>query len=410
MIYYFNPDTEMALREGPSAFYIAPAPVRQMARDLSLLPLWLGGAEDKVLVEELPPSGFMAQLQALLPLGGLPAILTPGQLHQEPFTPWGWNPTLFAKLRQWGLSYPDEEAAAPLRYALGNKANLQLMDQELMRRGVQSADRRHFAIHSTAEAEELLKRHSQRFAHGFVLKEGYSSSGRGHRWCRPSAGDRPPQQLLNDELRGWMSRRFNRGEVIDLEPLYDKVADLALLFQLTPESEPHFSGYSLFETTPEGAYRSNLLASNEAILHHLSQFIAPSLIEEAKQAYLHLFKAQYACLSGPVGVDMMIYLDAERGTFTLHPDVEVNPRPTMGLIARHLCDRLLPPPRLCPDSLTGWRFVVEGSASSPDLQQRHATDLALHPLLRDAYGSPSGGYLPLTPVTNDTRFRAYLFR
>ena len=50
MIYYFNPDTEMALREGPSAFYIAPAPVRQMARDLSLLPLWLGGAEDKVLV------------------------------------------------------------------------------------------------------------------------------------------------------------------------------------------------------------------------------------------------------------------------------------------------------------------------------------------------------------------------
>lgn len=410
MIYYFNPDTEMALREGPSAFYIAPAPVRQMANDLSLLPLWLGKAGDKILVEELPPSGFMGQMQTLLPTEELPVILTPEKLHQEPLTPWGWNPTLFAKLKRWGLNYPDEEAIAHLRYDLGNKANLYLLDESLMTQGVHSAQERHFAIHSVDEAEELLSLHPQRFAHGFLLKESYSSSGRGHRWCRPSSSSQLPHQLLTDELRAWISRRTNRGEVIDLEPLFDKVADFALLFHLSPRSEAHFSGYSLFETTFEGAYRSNLLASNEAILHHLGKFVDTSLIEEAKQAYLHLFNERYSRLSGPIGVDMMIYRHAENGTFTLHPNVEINPRPTMGLIARHLYDRLLTPPAHWQDCITGWRFVVEGSTSSAELQQRHATDLALHPLLRDAYGNLSSGYIPLTPVTNNTRFRAYLFR
>ena len=477
MIYYFNPDTEMALREGESSFYIAPAPVRQMARDLALLPLWLAGEGDGVLVEELPPSGFMEQLHALFPWLKLPALLTPKQLHSLhslgekascatashascttagcnllPFTPWGWNPTLFAKLHHWGVSCPEEEATAPLRYALGNKSNLQLLDNQLMALGLSSARHRHFTIHSVGEAEELLTHETRLFSHGLVLKEGYSSSGRGHRWCRPtysSQASEQPLQLLTPELRQWILRRTARGEAIDMEPLYDKVADLALLFHLapgeqastlhvkqdTPLCKASFTGYSLFETTPEGAYRSNLLASDEALLAHLGERMDTTLIEEAKQTFLRLLEEQYPTLSGPIGIDMMIYREADSGTLTLHPDVEVNPRPTMGLVARRLYDRLLSPSlsptaegqpfpsrtsegqpfpsrraegQLSPTAM--WRFVVEGSASSAQLQQRHDEDLLQHPLRCDAHGHPLSGYLPLTPIQPDTRFRAYIIR
>ena len=56
MIYYFNPDTELALKAGKSTYYIAPAPVRQMAEDLALLPLWLAGGDDVLLTEVEPPA------------------------------------------------------------------------------------------------------------------------------------------------------------------------------------------------------------------------------------------------------------------------------------------------------------------------------------------------------------------
>lgn len=422
MIYLFNPDTEMALREGESSFYIAPAPVRQMARDLALLPLWLGGEGDSVLVEELPPSGFLEQLHSLFPWLKLPAVLLPQQLrtlrpsvdeascplsdyNNLPFTPWGWNPTLFAKLRHWGVSCPKAEAAAPLRYALGNKTNLEHLDRELMDRGLRSARQRHFTIHNMNEAEELLVHETRLFSQGFLLKEGYSSSGRGHRWCRPAS------LPLSSELCQWIMRRTERGETIDMEPLYDKVADLALLFYLSPGGRACFTGYSLFETTAEGAYRSNLLASDKTILHHLAQLIDPTLIEEAKQTHLHLLEEQYPTLGGPVGIDMMIYREADSGTLALHPDVEVNPRPTMGLVARRLYDRLLAPHAPSREGTQSpWRFIVEGSASSTQLQQRHANDQRQHPLRCDAHGHPLSGYLPLTPIQSDTRFRAYIIR
>lgn len=443
MIYYFNPDTEMALREGESSFYIAPAAVRQMAHDLALLPLWLGGEGDGVLVEEWPPTGFVEQLRTLFPWLKLPTVLIPQQLRSLhcpdkeisctpqgysalPFTPWGWNPTLFAKLRHWGVSCPEEEAAAPLRYALGNKTNLQQLDRQLMAQGLSTARQRHFTIHSVSEAEELLTREARLFSQGFLLKEGYSSSGRGHRWCRPASPH------LTPELRQWIMRRTERGEAIDMEPLYDKVADLALLFHLSPNHKANspsckasFIGYSLFETTAEGAYRSNLLAPDEAILHRLTQLIDPTLIEEAKQAFLHLLEERYPTLSGPIGIDMMIYRETGCTALTLHPNVEVNPRPTMGLVAHCLYNRLLASPNRStaeeqqfatqateeqPSPAASWRFVVEGSASSAQLQQRHTANLQQHPLHCDALGHPVSGYLPLTPIGSQTRFRAYIIR
>ena len=444
MIYYFNPDAEMALREGEASYYIAPAAVRQMAHDLALLPLWLGGEGDNVLVEEWPPSEFIEQLHTLFPFLKLPSIILPQQLEPNlPFTPWGWNPTLFAKLRHRGLSYPDEEAAAPLRYALGNKTNLEQLDRKLMSLGLSSARQRHFSIHSVSEAEALLAREARLFSHGFLLKEGYSSSGRGHRWCRPTSANRQadnhsqqtqhianqqatnPQQLLTAEVRQWITRRTERGEAIDMEPIYDKVADLALLFHLSPydkagstnhktsitSCKANFTGYSLFQTSAEGAYRGNLLASNEAILNHLSQLIDTSLIVEAKQTFIRLLEEQYPTLSGPIGIDMMIYRDAESNHLSLHPNVEINPRPTMGLIARCLYDRLLAHHAPNHESLlSAWRFVVEGSSSATQLQERHKTDLQHHPLRCDANDHPTEGYLPLIPIGPNSRFRAYIIK
>ena len=48
-IYLFNPDADMALADNRPA-YVAPETVRQMSRDLALLPFWYAGGESGVCV------------------------------------------------------------------------------------------------------------------------------------------------------------------------------------------------------------------------------------------------------------------------------------------------------------------------------------------------------------------------
>ena len=476
MIYYFNPDTELALKAGKSTYYIAPAPVRQMAEDLALLPLWLAGSDDVLLTEVEPPAYYLEHLQTLFPHHRFPRILTPNQLEavhrSEPIVPWGWNPTLMTKLKRWGFDVAAYEAAAPARYLLNDKTYLEKVDSQLMQMGLRSAAKRHFTIRGVAEAEALLSQQPELFpGGGFLLKEAFSSSGRGHRWCRPEGNppatpgeqttklsaqpSTPSNQLsapseqtiapcehptapaspLTPLHRQWISRRTQRGEAIDMEPIYNKVLDFAMLFNRTADGKAQFCGYSLFETTAEGAYRGNILASDAAIIHLLSRYIDPALLIEAQQSYLQLFSQLPIGLTGPFGVDMMIYHEStgNGNGYTLHPDVEINCRPTMGLVAHRLCNRYLSTAlsdinyhfnkssslfinqqdikylqeRTNPQIPLG-RFVVEGSASNAQLLARHVADSQTHPLVMDNQGGILKGYLPLTPVTSTTRFRAYL--
>ena len=113
-----------------------------------------------------------------------------------------------------------------------------------------------------------------------------------------------------------------------------------------------FVGYSLFYTQ-NGAYRGNVLASNEFIEREICRFVPQELLEEVKGKLMEFLK-ENVCgrYEGYVGVDQFVCgefygLDEtgpeDRGVdgrrLWFQPVVEINLRLTMGLIARNIYDR-----------------------------------------------------------------------
>lgn len=394
MIYLFNPDNESAQAE-KGRNYIAPEPVRQMAADLAALPLWMADETDAILLPHPLPEDYLLQTAPLFTHHPRPRILTPHTLTKaeraESLCPWGWNPTLIAKLSRMGFTRLPDTGLLSLHLQEASRNSLPFLDEALMTSGLTCAGRRHYCVRDVTELEQLLTSTEALRHNGFLLKEPFSSSGRGLRWCRHG---------LNDEVRNYVRRVIGKQKSITLEPIYDKVADLAMEFVCPSPGEVRFAGYSLFETNTTGAYQSNLLADNRAIETDLGRYLSPNLLKATQETLCQVISCLYPTHCGPLGVDQLIYRHPGTGAFTLHPDVEVNLRPTMGYLARRFYDRFMRPG-------SKGRLYVESSPSSNALWQRHIKDIQSHPLrLHD--GRLSDGYLPLTPVTQASRFRAYV--
>ena len=86
-----------------------------------------------------------------------------------------------------------------------------------------------------------------------------------------------------------------------------------------------------------GAYKGNLLASDDSIERILGEYVAVEELRYTRDRILDFLqeklKGRYW---GYVGVDQFIF--AEGGKYLLNPAVEINLRMTMGLIARNIFD------------------------------------------------------------------------
>ena len=492
MIYLFNPDHEMALAE-PTNHYIAPDAIKQMSRDLSALPLWLAEGEDAILVEQHPDEEF---LQSIRPLFGekisiprliatgeltkdenidlcdrkkpsMPRLLTADQLTAQELgmevQPWGWDRTVWTRLQKLGFyRLPDKNLIQQWTQMQG-RARMSEYENQLRETGLSCAvETRHFCAQSFEQLQELVEEHPILGRQGFIVKENFSSSGRGMRWCRDGR--------LPESWRTGITRSCCKQGGVCIEPIYHRILDFAMEFGMgSTTSSPQgsatnrhaeFLGYSLFETTESGAYLSNRLESNGQILSKLTSYVSLEALKEVEVCVAR-WLSQMPLLSGPVGVDMMIYqlpdgyavqpksnavhsesnavhsesnavhsesnavhpksnaVHSESNTvhsesnavhpkgcevhpndYAIHPNVEINFRPTMGLLARRFTDRFLAP---------GSRgiFVVEGSASHEALEKQHQKHSLLHPL-HLSNGRIHSGYLSLTPITPLSRFRAYV--
>ena len=95
-----------------------------------------------------------------------------------------------------------------------------------------------------------------------------------------------------------------------------------------------FCGYSLFYTE-NGAYRGNILASDEFIRRQLVELVPPELLESVKVELMGYLKRRVCGrYEGFIGVDQ--FFSEESG---FNPVVEINVRMTMGLLARNIYDR-----------------------------------------------------------------------
>lgn len=104
-LFIFNSDCELAIADG-GRFYMPPANIRCMMRDLAFLPAYLGNEGDYVLVEEMLPEGFGEGLgvecRAVAWGEGLAGMDLQGE-------PWGRSPKMCHWLaeRGWGEEWKE---------------------------------------------------------------------------------------------------------------------------------------------------------------------------------------------------------------------------------------------------------------------------------------------------------------
>ena len=163
------------------------------------------------------------------------------------------------------------------------------------------------AARSMEEIEEFLQQNGR-----VVLKAPLSGSGKGIRFV---AGE------LMETDRGWCKRILQRQGAVIVEQRMEIVQEFAMLFEVVgnvpggdvpggsmsaENSRVKFRGYSLFYAS-NGAYKGNLLASNEFIEEHLCRYIP---LEELRRVRLLVERFLQEKLAGRyvgfVGVDQFV--------------------------------------------------------------------------------------------------------
>ena len=268
--------------------------------------------------------------------------------------PWGWNSVLCNRLRKQGVPeelLPNGEKLRSItelsHRSVAHDAHEYVCAsgdsglQQSYSRLLPSAYR--IAARSLEEVEEFLAKHKN-----VVLKAPLSGSGKGIRFVSGA---------LSHSDAGWCSNLIAKFGYVPVEKRCRLVLEFAMLFRCKESAggrkgaaecdAVEFVGYSLFYTQ-NGAYRGNVLGSNEFIKREICRFVPQDMLEQVKGRLMD-FLRERVCgrYEGYVGVDQFVcsefYGLEDRGVddrrLWFHPVVEINLRMTMGLIARNIYDR-----------------------------------------------------------------------
>lgn len=286
--YIFNPQHDMCLASGEENF-IPPAPVQEFASKCS----W---------IEKYMPS--MEQ-------------------YPYPVMPWGWNSSIKKTLLKEGYSkdeLPPDSLLDFIREHSRRELAVELLDA--LQGGSVIPSKYRTVAHSMEEIETFLQEKGR-----VVLKAPLSGSGKGVRFV---SGE------LMETDSGWCRRTLQRQGAVIVEERRGIVQEFAMLFECGKQIK--FRGYSLFYAS-NGAYKGNMLASNEHIEKLLAYYVPLEelrLARERIEAFLQ--KKLQGRYWGFIGVDQFV---AENGTsgsgkYCWNPAMEINLRITMGMVARNI--------------------------------------------------------------------------
>ena len=404
-LYLFNPEHDMALASF-SPYYKAPTEIIRMRHDLSGLSAWYADLGDfvgvfsddyiKVFGEQCV-NGGVNPFGKLVSLDGFSSRLSDVSLAGV--VPWGWDPALALDLSKLGVDtclLPDGAALESVREVSGRQQCVRVLSDF---KGMDGVCGEACVCDSLVDVHAFLASHED-----VILKAPWSGSGRGL--------TRTSLETWTPNLEGWVARVLRTQGSIMAEPIYNKVEDFAMEFQVSSSHEVCFVGYSLFETDSHGNYKQNVLTSNERIVERLSQFVPVDRLEEVKSHLLVSLKkminsdSQRKALAdyvGYFGVDMMICDEAAAGAapiYVIHPCVEINFRMNMGVVARLFFDRYM-------DVHSIGNYVVE-HYNADGVAIEHDRELRAAYPSRVEEGKIVEGYFPLTPVTATTRYQCYV--
>ena len=245
--------------------------------------------------------------------------------------PWGWNSVLKRRLLKEGISselLPSDDFLIAAR-ELSHRRNALKAKGFLYER---SSALRAWTSHSSGSEAfscDEVRMHLDNYIDA-VAKAPWSGSGKGLRWLR--SGE------LSDNDLGWCANVIAKQGSVIVEKRETVVCDTAMLFSVG--NDISYEGMSLF-FNDNGAYKGNVLASDEWILENLTAYIPRIVLDEIRDGLAAFLRKEFLGIyRGFVGVDMFICRDCDGG-FRIEPCVEINVRMTMGLLARRLFDRHL---------------------------------------------------------------------
>ena len=384
-LYLFNPDNDLALANGDVNF-VPPRQALKMAYDLAILPAWYVDGCAAVWVPDVHAGRVVAgELFEIWP-----GVRITGREEMDPeeiacVEPWGWNPMLVNYLRKSGIAetvLPNDRQMGRIREYAHRSFSVRLL-KEL-------AGSEYFCGSAECFCTVQQVKNFVEQTPRSLLKAPWSGSGKGLFW-----GEGEYTYLMDR----WVRNVLEKQQGVVAEKVYDKVEDIAMEFYSDGKGKCRFAGYSLFQTDNRGVYKRNIMALDGYIQDRLSRYVpADLLLLLSGKLEKRLSDSVGTCYRGYLGVDMMVCRFGEKPFFRIHPCVEINLRMNMGMVSRLIYDRIVLPGKY------GF-FSVDYFKSSTDLLKDHREAVNRYPLVVQD-GKIVSGYLSLTPVGEDTNYRA----
>ncbi len=375
----FNPDHEIALANDDKNFKPKKNIVR-LAHDLLLLPLWY---DDGCTIAASATTPQWENLAYSLGLNYNKVESIDYSTVIE-INLWGWNRAICSSLANNGVSerlLKTEEELASVRRLTQRRTAIEAMKQ--IKRLINSPllPDTPQTLTSMSEVNEFVVLFGE-----VVLKSPLSESGKGVYFVSDNT--------MNHSVLGWIRRTVLQQGYIVAERRYEVLHNFAMEFAVSGE-QVYFEGYSLF-TTNGKSYEKNILIPDTAIEQLIAQHIPNGLIEDIRKILMSFVKNNIAPhYKGYLGVDMFIY--NHENEYRLHPCVEINLRPTMGLVAN----------RFYKNFVTEGRqgtFNVDFYKNPNELVKDHQYRQKTNPI-EVVNGRLTKGYASLCPIMSDTQYR-----
>lgn len=378
-LYIFNPDTDLALANNREN-YIPPTRVKQMSKELELLPLWYAEDESFILTTTYNAE-FTKSIERDF---GIKATCTKEIPLIDEVSPWGWNITLRKQLLNKGIHsniLPSLQELSQYRELSGRDKDTEVL-HNLQPANEFTAE----VIHDIEKCREYAHKNPR-----CIFKAPWSGSGKGLLWCYGK---------YDDKSDGWCIRVIKEQGFVIATPIYDKLQDFAMEYYSDGEGNISFIGYSLFSTNTKGAYKGNILQSEEQHRNTLSRYIDLQTLDATNIRLQEELSSTYANkYKGYIGVDMII-CHAKDGKYALHPCVEVNMRMNMGVLSTIFAKRYLHPGSQAI-------FSIEYYPEKEDLQHFHLQMKKNNPLVIIDKRIVSG-FMSLIPISKSNNYIAYI--
>jgi hypothetical protein len=399
--FLFNPTCEYAIANG-SPNWQPNRLLQKMESDLSTLPQFFTGKNDFVLVDKMPSSGFIENLQRASM--EIPNFILKNeancnqqfiQLPKNKLLPWGWSPAAHQFLLPLKQSCSSEFRQSPVfnwkqehREITSRKFAIDILKQVSISMNADyllPPELTPKICITQTDFENAIRQWGK-----IMVKAPWSSSGRG---LQPVTKT-PVHPKVWEKIMGIVKEQ---GFAIS-EPYLNKVLDLAFLFELK-KGKVEFLGISNFCTNKKGQYEGNYInglpVNTEKEIVEFTNIveheIREPLIKAIETSKMTVF------YEGVFGVDTLIYSD-EKAKLRINPCLEINVRHTMGLLSLQL-EKLIQP------SKKGmFRIFYQPGVSfytfNKEMKKKHP--------LKISEGKIESGFFAITEAVEDTLFGAYL--